>query len=109
MFLTLEDETGFFDIVVFLKTQEKFARIILTSEVLTIEGKLQRKGVKGRAISIIMERALVGLCGPLTKLLGYVLHKRVGNKRQVTRNAEFREVRLDCEDNALRKRLTLVF
>ncbi|MFH0959993.1 MAG: OB-fold nucleic acid binding domain-containing protein [Pseudomonadota bacterium] len=73
MFLTLEDEMGLLDVVVFPRTQERFARIILTSEVLTIEGKLQRRGVKGRAISIIMERALVGLCGPLTKLLGYVM------------------------------------
>jgi DNA polymerase III alpha subunit len=69
MFLTLEDETGLFDVVVFSKAQGRFARLILTSEVLTIEGKLQRKGPTGRAVSIIMERALVGLCGSLAKLL----------------------------------------
>ena len=45
----------------------------MTSEVLTLEGRLQRQGPTGLAISVIMEKALVGLCGPLTKLLGYVM------------------------------------
>ena len=73
MFLTLEDETGLFEVVVFSKAQDRFAGIILTSEVLTLEGRLQRKGPTGLAISVIMDKALVGLCGPLTKLLGYVM------------------------------------
>ena len=73
MFLTLEDEMGLFEVVVFAKAQDRFARIILTSEVLTLEGRLQRQGPTGLAISVIMEKALVGLCGPLTKLLGYVM------------------------------------
>jgi hypothetical protein len=73
MFLTLEDEAGLFEVVVFSKVQDRFARIILTSEILTLEGRLQRKGPTGLAISIIMEKAMVGLCGPLTKLLGYVI------------------------------------
>jgi error-prone DNA polymerase len=73
MFLTLEDEMGLFEVVVFAKAQDRFARIILTSEVLTLEGRLQRQGPTGLAISVIMEKALIGLCGPLTKLLGYVM------------------------------------
>jgi DNA polymerase III alpha subunit len=109
MSLTLEDEMGLFDVVVFSKAQSRYAKLILTSEVLTIEGRLQRKGVKGRAVSMIMQRALVGLCGPLTKLLGYVAHKRVGNKTQVTRNAELKSVCVDSEDNDVRKQLPLVF
>ena len=32
-----------------------------------------RQGPTGLAISIILKKALVGLCGPLTKLLGYVM------------------------------------
>jgi hypothetical protein len=32
-----------------------------------------RQGPTGLAISVIMEKALVGLCGPLMKLLGYVI------------------------------------
>jgi DNA polymerase III alpha subunit len=48
MFLTLGDETGLFEVVVFSKAKSRFAKLILTSEVLTIEGKLQRKeGRKG--------------------------------------------------------------
>lgn len=73
MFLTLEDEMGLFEVVVFSKAQDRFAKLILTSEVLTLEGRLQRQGPTGLAISVIMEKALVGLCGPLTKLLGYVI------------------------------------
>jgi error-prone DNA polymerase len=80
MFLTLEDEEGLLDVVVFSKVQERFARIILTSEVLTLEGRLQRKGPTGLAISVIMEKALVGLCGPLTKLLTNVMHVRIPRK-----------------------------
>ena len=73
MFMTLEDEAGLFEVVVFAKAQDRFARIILTSEVLSLEGRLQRQGPTGLAISVIMEKALVSLCGPLTKLLGYVI------------------------------------
>ena len=73
MILPLEDEMGHFEVVVFSKAQDRFAKLILTSEVLTLEGRLQRQGPTGLAISVIMEKALVGLCGPLTKLLGYVI------------------------------------
>lgn len=69
MFLTLEDETGLFDVVVFENIQKRFARTILTSQVLTIEGKLQRSGVNGKAISVIMRRAFLDLCGPLIAIL----------------------------------------
>ena len=64
---------GLFEVVVFSKAQDRFAKLILTSEVLTLEGRLQRQGPTGLAISVIMEKAMVGLCGPLTKLLGYVI------------------------------------
>lgn len=69
MFLTLEDESGLFDVVVFENVQKRFARTILTSQVLTLEGKLQRRGVNGKAISIIMRRISLGLSGSLNKLL----------------------------------------
>ena len=35
---------GLFDVVVFSKAQSRFAKLILTSEVLTLEGRLQRRG-----------------------------------------------------------------
>ena len=77
MFLTLEDEMGLLDVVVFPKTQSRFAKLILTSEVLTLEGKLQRKGPGGLAISIVMSRALMGLSGSLAKLLANVMKVRL--------------------------------
>ena len=69
MFLTLEDETGLLDVVVFSKAQSRFAKLILTSEVLTLEGRLQRKGPGGLSISIVMSRALTGHSGSLANLL----------------------------------------
>jgi len=45
----------------------------LPVRVLTLEGRLQRQWPTGLAIFVIMEKALVGLCEPLTKLLGYVI------------------------------------
>ena len=51
MFLTLEDETGLWDAVVFSTAQREFARVIYTSELLTIKGRLQRQGGNGLSIS----------------------------------------------------------
>ena len=45
MFLTLEDETGLLDVVVFPKAQSRFAKLILTSEVLTLRGDYSVKGL----------------------------------------------------------------
>ena len=69
MFLTMEDETGLIDVVVFPKAQKGFARTILTSQVLAIQGKLQKQGVKGISISIVMEKALKAWSGRLDKFL----------------------------------------
>jgi DNA polymerase III alpha subunit len=52
MFLTLEDEMGLFEVVVFSKAQDRFARIILTSEVLILEGRLKRQGPTGLGLYI---------------------------------------------------------
>lgn len=69
MFLTMEDETGLLDVVVFPNAQKGFAKTILTSEVLAIQGKLQKQGPKGISISIVMERALKTWSGRLDKFL----------------------------------------
>ena len=69
MFLTMEDETGLIDVVVFPNAQKAFARTILTSRVLAVQGKLQRNGVKGISVSIVMEKALKGWSGALENLL----------------------------------------
>jgi len=69
MFITMEDETGLLDVVAFPKAQAHFARHILTSEVLTVEGILQRQGQQGLSISIVMEKLILPLTGSLSKLL----------------------------------------
>jgi DNA polymerase III alpha subunit len=69
IFLTLEDETGLWDAVVFPKVQKDYARAIYTSELLTIEGKLQRQGKNGLSISIIVERIILPWSGALSNFL----------------------------------------
>ena len=69
MFITMEDETGLLDVVAFPKAQTRFARYILTSEVLTVEGRLQRQGQNGLSISIVMEKLILPFTGPLSKFL----------------------------------------
>jgi DNA polymerase III alpha subunit len=76
MFLTLEDESGMFDAVVFSKVQKVFARVIYTSELLTVEGKLQRQGRNGLSISIIVEKVIL----PWSGLLSEFLHKTEDDK-----------------------------
>ena len=78
IFITLEDETGLIDVVAFPKAQTRFAQAILTSEVQTIEGRLQRQGKNGLSISIIMEKVIPHLTGSLTKLLSQAV--RPGNQ-----------------------------
>ena len=53
VFITLEDETGFADCVVFPKVYEKYGRVIFNSPALIIEGKVQKMG---RACSIIANK-----------------------------------------------------
>ena len=69
MFITMEDETGLLDVVAFPKAQKDYARSILTSEVITVEGILQRQGKDGRSKSIVLERVILPLTGPLSKFL----------------------------------------
>lgn len=69
MFVTLEDETGLIDVVAFPKTQQNHARAILTCEVQTVEGKLQRQGKNGRSITIVADKILPHLSGSLKDLL----------------------------------------
>ena len=68
MFLTMEDETGLIDVVVFQRAQKGFARPILTSQVLAVEGKLQKQGARG--ISIVMWKALENWSGRLETFMG---------------------------------------
>jgi DNA polymerase III alpha subunit len=76
MFLTLEDETGLWDAVVFPKAQKDFARVIYTSELLTVEGKLQRRGRNGLSISIIVDQVILSWSGLLSEFLVDPVHNK---------------------------------
>jgi len=69
IFITMEDETGLMDLVAFPRAQVDYAKAIWTSEVLTVEGKLQRQGNRGLSISIVVEKVILPLSGPLSKFL----------------------------------------
>ena len=45
IFATLEDETGVANIIIWAKVYEKYRRIVLTSRLLMVRGKLQREGL----------------------------------------------------------------
>ncbi len=44
MFLTMEDETGAANVVVWVKVFEKFRRVLLSSSMLGVRGRIQREG-----------------------------------------------------------------
>jgi len=73
MFITMEDETGIIDLVLFPKAQTHAARPILTSEVVTVEGTLQRHGRRGCSISVVIERIVPEWTG---LLVNFLKHKR---------------------------------
>lgn len=60
-FITIEDETGFTNLVVFENLFEKFRKEIIQSRLLMVEGKLQ---IEGEVIHVIVKR-----CFDLTRLL----------------------------------------
>ena len=64
-FMTIEDETGFANLVVFENLFEKFRKEILQSRLIMVEGKLQ---VEGEVIHVIVQRCfdLSGLLRHLT-------------------------------------------
>ena len=55
IFMTLEDETGVANIVVWPKVFEQFRRTVLASRLIAIEGKLQREGLVIHVIADRME------------------------------------------------------
>lgn len=69
IFITLEDETGLLDLVAFPKAQQRSARAILTSQVLTVGGRLQHLGKRGLSSSIVVEKVIEHLSGDLSRFL----------------------------------------
>lgn len=63
-FMTIEDETGFANVVIFEKLFEKFRKEILQSRLIMVEGKLQ---IEGEVIHVIVQR-----CYNFSKLLRHL-------------------------------------
>ena len=63
-FMTIEDETGFANLVIFEKLFEKFRKEILQSRLIMVEGKLQ---IEGEVIHVIVKR-----CYNFSKLLRHL-------------------------------------
>ena len=74
MFLTLEDETGLLDAVVFPKAQKNCAHAIYSSELLTMEGRLHRQSGNGLSISVVVDRVILPWSGQLSE---FMLHSLV--------------------------------
>jgi len=68
MFVTLEDETGLIDLVVFPSAQIKGARLLFLSEVVTGAGILKREGYEGVSAIIVAKQFSQELSGPLDKV-----------------------------------------
>lgn len=62
--MTIEDETGFANLVIFESLFEKFRKEILQSRLIMVEGKLQ---IEGEVIHVIVKR-----CYDFSKLLRYL-------------------------------------
>ncbi len=67
-FITIEDETGVANLVVFQKLFEQYRKEIIQSRLLMVEGRLQ---VEGEVIHVVVKR-----CYNLTKLLGRLTASR---------------------------------
>ncbi len=68
MFVTLEDETGLIDLVVFPSAQVKGARLLFLSEVVTGSGILRREGYDGVSAIVAAKGFDPELCGSLDKV-----------------------------------------
>jgi error-prone DNA polymerase len=66
-FITIEDETGFTNLVVFQQLFDQYRKEILNSKLLMVEGKLQREG--------LVVHVIVTKCFDLTKLLGKLVQR----------------------------------
>ena len=66
VFVTIEDETGFANLVVWEKTFDKYRKEILQSRLLMVEGKLQ---IEGEVVHVVVRRGfnLTGLLKDLTQ------------------------------------------
>ncbi|MHA4896293.1 error-prone DNA polymerase [Pedobacter sp. PWIIR3] len=66
-FITIEDETGYSNLVVFEKLFETYRKEILHSRLLMVEGRLQREG---QVVHVVVSK-----CFDLTKMLGKLVQR----------------------------------
>ncbi|MET1054260.1 MAG: error-prone DNA polymerase [Pedobacter sp.] len=71
-FITIEDETGFSNLVVFEKLFEKYRKEILHAKLLMVEGRLQREKD--------VVHVVVSKCIDLTKMLGKLVEKELDDE-----------------------------
>ena len=55
IFITVEDETGVANIIVWPKAFEKFRRVVLTARLLRVTGRLQREGIVAHVVADKLE------------------------------------------------------
>ncbi|SDG87431.1 error-prone DNA polymerase [Chitinophaga filiformis] len=89
-FITIEDETGCANLVVFQKLYQQFRKEILQSKLLMVEGKVQREG---EVIHVIVKR-----CYNLTKLLHQLTAVKEENMSEALSAAEMENGLLFTED-----------
>jgi len=70
-FITIEDESGYSNLVVFEKLFETFRKEILHSRLLMVEGRLQREG---QVVHVIVSK-----CFDFTKMLGKLVQREVND------------------------------
>ncbi|WP_231424228.1 MULTISPECIES: error-prone DNA polymerase [Pedobacter] len=68
-FITIEDETGYSNLVIFEKLFETYRKEILHSRLLMVEGRLQREG---QIVHVIVSK-----CFDFTKMLGKLVQREV--------------------------------
>ncbi|MGH6620271.1 MAG: OB-fold nucleic acid binding domain-containing protein, partial [Alphaproteobacteria bacterium] len=96
IFVTVEDETGVANIIVWPKAFEKFRRIVLTARLLRVTGRLQREGVVAHIVADKLED-LSGHLDALAEMDEFAL--TVSPADEVKRNVD-----LDTRAAALRRR-----
>jgi error-prone DNA polymerase len=75
IFITVEDETGIANIIVWNRMMERFRQEVLTSSLLYVEGKLQREGI----VTHIVAERLVNM----TQRLGYLTPRSPADREPI--------------------------
>ena len=75
IFITIEDETGIANIIVWNRMMERFRKEVLTSSLLYVEGKLQREGI----VTHIVAEQMVNR----TKELGYLTPRSPADREPI--------------------------